>query len=84
MKGFDTGETLGHCIKFMWQSGKQGSIGLASTRRAQQLPHLRSEPAPKRDPLVATAEPIRDAGWASGRGRFKKEGKKTTAPQQQL
>lgn len=52
--------------------------------RAQQLPHVRAEPAPassKRDPLLARPELGSNAGWASGESRFKKE-KKNTAQQQ--
>jgi len=51
-----------------------GAAGVVSVSRAQQLPHGRSEPAPdgsKRHPPLARAEPVSDAGWASGRADFR-------------
>lgn len=47
--------------------------------RAQQKPHVRSEPAPtgsKKDLLLDRVELVSDAGWATGREEKRKGRKK--------
>lgn len=57
------------CIGFTWQGFCSKDVrGGASLSRAQQMPQVRSESAPassKREPPLARAEPVSNAGWAS-------------------
>lgn len=69
--------SIRECIGLTWQGFSTREVaGVLSVTKAQQLPHVRAEPAAacsKRDLLQARAKPGSDTGWASGRAELRKE-----------
>ena len=70
-----------NCIDFTWQSfGNRRAVGLFSLRKVQKLSHVKYEPVPdgsKRDPLLARAEPMSDAGCTSVKTYLRRGGDAT-------